>query len=114
MEPPETPDDSPLKGLEPISGTPVAPAVGIAAIALNMALKYHDSTMVNDGTLYQQYKLEGRNMRELTLDTVFETAIRMEEHLLGASERIAKLVIDALVEGVEDAEAEQDENPDQR
>ncbi len=90
-----------LKALEPIANAPVAPAHGIAALALNMALKYHDINTVQDGALYQQYKLEGRNMRELHLDAVFETAIRIEAHLLGASERIAKLVIDAIEVAVE-------------
>ncbi len=95
-------DAEPFKGLEPISNTPVAPAHGIAAIALNMAMKYHDIATVQDGALYQQYKLEGRNMIPLHLDMVFETAIRIEAHLLGASERIAKLVVDAIEIAVED------------
>jgi hypothetical protein len=82
--------------LEPIKDTAVAPAHGIAALALNFALKYHDINTVQDGELYQQYKLEGRNMTSLHLDHVFDTAIKIEAHLLGASERIAKLVVDAL------------------
>lgn len=98
----ELPDDHLMKGLEPIKGTAVAPAHGIAAIALNMALKYHDINMVKDGALYQQYKLEGKNFREFHLDEVFETAIKMEAFLLGASERIAKLVVDAISIHVED------------
>lgn len=76
--------------------TAVAPAHGIAAIALSMALKYHDINTVQDGVLYQQYKMEGRNMRELHLSMVFDTAIQIEAHLMGASERIAKMVVDAL------------------
>ncbi len=94
--------EPPFKGLEPLGETPIAAAHGIAAIALNMALKYHDINTVQDGALYQQYKLEGRNLHPLHLDIVFETAIRMEAHLLGASERIAKLVVDALVVAVDD------------
>ena len=85
-----------FKDLEPLKDTPIAPAHGIAAIALNMALKYHDINTVQDGLLYQQYKLEGRNMTNLHLDAVFETAIRMEAFLLGASERIASIVVDAI------------------
>lgn len=88
--------DDPFKGLEPLKDTPIAPAHGIAALALNMAIRYHDMGMVKDGALYQQYKLEGRNIRELHLDTVFETAIQMEKYLFGASERIAKVIVDAL------------------
>ncbi len=104
-----------LKALtEHAPDTKIAPAHGIAAVALSMALKYHDINTVQDGTLYQQYKLEGRNMRELNLDTVFETAIRIELHLLGASERIASIVVDALKEAVlevdeEDIEADEAE-----
>jgi hypothetical protein len=93
---------APFKELQPIGNVSVAPAVGIAAIALNMALKYHDINTVQDGALYQQYKLEGRNMKTLHLDHVFETAIRMEAYLLGASERIAKLLVDAIAEPLED------------
>jgi hypothetical protein len=87
-------------------GTKIAPAHGIAAIALNMALKYHDINTVQDGELYQQYKLEGRNMHTLHLDHVFETAIRMEAHLIGGSKRIAGLLVDALEIIVTDEEEE--------
>ena len=85
-----------FEGLEPLKDTPIAPAHGIAAIALSMALKYHDTTVVKDGTMYQQYKLEGRNMPVLHLDMVFETAIQIELHLLASSQRIAKVIVDAL------------------
>jgi hypothetical protein len=85
-----------------IGDTPVAPAHGIAAIALDMAMKYHDIATVKDGALYQQYKLEGKNFRELHLDVVLETAMKIEAWLLGSSERIAKLVVDAISVAVED------------
>jgi len=88
--------DEPFKALEPIASTPVSPATGIAALALNLALKYHDINTVQDGVLYQQYKLEGKNLPPLHLDHVFETAIRMETFLLGASERIATIVVEAI------------------
>ena len=94
----------PFEELEPIQGTKVTPAVGIAAIALNMAMKYHDIATVQDGELYQQYKLEGRNMVPLHLDMVFETAMKMEAYLLGASDRIAKFVVEALADVVNDEE----------
>lgn len=93
---------NPFKELEPIASTPVSTATGVAAIALNMAMQYHNIATVQDGTLYQQYKLEGRNMRELQIDMVFETAIQIEAHLLGASDRIAKLIVDAIAIEVED------------
>lgn len=93
------------KELETIKYAPIAPAHGIAALALNFALKYHDINTVQDGALYQQYKLEGRNMTALHLDMVFETAIKIEAHLLGASERIAKLLVDALEVATDDGDA---------
>lgn len=98
-------NDDPLMALEPhMKDAPVAPAHGIAAIALTLALKYHDIATCQDGTLYQQYKLEGKNLTPLHLDYVFETAIKIEAHLLGSSERIAQLVVDALTRGVEEEE----------
>ncbi len=98
----ESAGDKPFKELEPIGNAPVAPAHGIAAIALNMAMKYHDMNMVHDGVLYQQYKMEGRNLRELHLDIVFETAIKIERHLLTSSERIAAMLIEAIEVVVDD------------
>ena len=95
-------EGKPFQELAPLGSAPVAPAHVVASIALNMALKYHDIATIKDGAMYQQYKLEGRNIRELHLDMVFETAILMEAHLLGSSERIAKLVVDAIGVGIED------------
>src|SRR5215471_3801125 len=103
------PVSRPFRELDPIGDTPVAPAHGIAAIALSMALKYHDISPVQDGELYQQYKLEGKNMTPLHLDHIFETALRMEAYLLGASERIAKVIVDALEIAVEDAKPKEDQ-----
>lgn len=98
----------PFAGLESIKDAPIAPAHAIAALALNMAIKYHDMSIIKDGTLYQQYKLEGRNISPMDLDLVFETAIKMEMFLLGASDRIAKLIVDAIqIEVVDDKEPEE-------
>lgn len=97
-------DNDLTTGLESIKNTPVAPAHAVAAIALNMAMKYADINTVQDGALYQQYKLEGRNIVPLHLDMVFETAMKIEAHLLGASQRIAALIMDAIVVEVEDRE----------
>ena len=83
---------------------PIGPMVGISAMALNMALKFHDINTIQDGQLYQQYKLEGKNMRGLHLDMVFETAIRMETHLVAANKRVAKMIVAAAL--AEDIEAE--------
>jgi len=92
----------PLSGMEAMENAHVAPAHVVASIALNMALKYHDIGTIKDGAMYQQYKLEGRNMEMLHLDMVFETAIKMEAHLLGSSNRIAKLIVDAIEFKLED------------
>jgi len=92
---------------------PVAPAHGIAALALSMAMKFHDITTIQDGTMYQQYKMEGKNMQPLGLEHVFETAIRIEQHLLASSQRIANLVFDALEAGADayDEAAKAEEKP---
>jgi hypothetical protein len=109
-----TKDDA-LAGMpDEIKDAPVGPMVGIAAIALNMALKYHDINTVQDGTLYQQYKLEGKNMHGLHLDMVFATAIQIEEHFVAANKRIAKLfVLAALEEGDEREKLESDAHTDE-
>jgi hypothetical protein len=86
----------------------VAPAHGIAAIALSMAMKYHDIQTIQDGTLYQQYKLEGKNIEALHLDMVFETAIRIEKHLLGSSDRIAAMLVEAIEIAVDDDAPQED------
>jgi len=104
-------DDNPFKAMEPIGDTKVAPAHGIAALALTLALKYHDINTVQDGTLYQQYKLEGKNMSPLHLDHVFETAIKIEQHLLASSARIADIVVEALEAGVTEHEEKKQAEP---
>jgi len=91
--------------------TKIAPAQGIAAIALSMAMKYHGMMMIPDGATYQAYKMEGRNIREIGLTDVFETALKIETYLLGSSERIAKILVEALEVEVEDDPAEE-EKPD--
>lgn len=97
--------DNPFHAIQKISpNTPIAPAHGIAAIALGMALKYHDIATVQDGTLYQQYKLEGRNMRDLQIDYVFDTAIQIERHLIASEKRIADIIVSAINLAIEDVE----------
>lgn len=91
---------------EAMPSAPVAPAHGIAAIALTLAMKYTDIATVQDGTLYQQYKLEGKNMAPLHLDMVFETAIRIEQHLIASEKRIQDIIIGALVVQITDDEAD--------
>jgi hypothetical protein len=94
----------PFQELSPAGTAPIATAQTIAALALNMAIQYHDVGVVKDGAMYQQYKLEGRNLQPLDLDMVFETAIKMEAYLMGADERISKMLVEAIVVAVEEDE----------
>lgn len=107
-------DANPMKemvtDLAPIADAPIAPAHAIATVALNMAMKYHNMQMIPDGLTYQQYKMEGRNIREIGLVDVFETAQRIETWLLGSSDRIAKIVVDALESAMDDDEPNKEEN----
>jgi len=100
-----------LADLGSIGDAPVAPAPAIAALALTLAMKYHDISTVQDGALYQQYKLEGKNLQPLSLDLVFDTAIQIEAHLLASSDRIAGLVVEALTFEDEDARDEEGRKP---
>lgn len=93
---------------------PIAPAHAVASIALSMAMKFHDINTVQEGALYQQYKLEGKNMAPLHLDMVLDTATRLEAWLMASSERIAGMIIDAVVrdDEVEDSvDADEQEVP---
>lgn len=85
-----------LKPLQAIGDTKVPMAQGIAGLALTLAMKYHDITTVQDGTLYQQYKLEGVNMSPLHIDVVFETAIKIEGHLLRADGRLSDILMEEM------------------
>lgn len=96
-------EDDMLSPLKPMGGAPLPTGPSVAAVALTLAMKFHDINTVQDGTLYQQYKLEGQNMTPLHIDMVFETAIKIERHLLAGSDRIAQLVFDAVATGLEDA-----------
>jgi hypothetical protein len=92
--------------------TPVTTQTGLAAIAMNFALKYADTITCKDGTLYQQYKLEGRNLHALHLDEVFHYAKQIEKHLLEAPSRLAMMVLDAVGNDIEEAiEAELADDP---
>jgi hypothetical protein len=82
-----------VEELGPAAEQPVGPCIGIATIALNMSMKYHDINTVQDGQLYQQYKLEGRNMHGLHIDMVFETAKQIEQHLVAANKRVSALLV---------------------
>ena len=98
-------DDNPLddvvKSFPPDTQLQISPATGIAAMGLNLSLKYHDINTVQDGTLYQQYKLEGKNLRGLTLDSVLETAKIFERHILEAPNRLTNAIMETITESIE-------------
>lgn len=80
---------------------PMGYATGIAAVALNMAMKWHDTGTIKDGAMYQALKAEGRNIPTLTLNDVLDTAKVLEAHLALASNRISEIVTDALKYAIE-------------
>lgn len=89
-----------LLDIGPLNEERMSPAVAVASVAMNFALKYHDINTVQEGALYQQYKLEGRNMRDLHLDMVFETAKRIELHLITSANRLSEEVYRTLIEAI--------------
>lgn len=80
---------------------PMPPHIGVSAIALQMAMSYHGINMVQDGALYQQYKIEGREMVPLSLQMVFDTAKQIEEHLVNGGGRITDLLLNSFMDAVE-------------
>ncbi len=105
-------DEPAFAGLEPIKDAQMSPGVALGAVALNMAMKYHQMQMIPDGLTYQQYKMEGRNIREIGLVDVFETAMQIEVHLMGSSERIAAVIFD-VISAPDDEEEIPQENPEE-
>jgi hypothetical protein len=81
---------------------PMSAAHGIAAMAMNFALKYYDINTIQEGALYQQYKLEGRNMRDLHMDMVFHAARQIEAHIISAPSRLTAMFEKDLVGAVQD------------
>lgn len=91
-------EENPLLNLEGMDSDPLPTSVAISALAMNFAMKWHDMSLIKDGAMYQQKKLEGANIELISLDSVFETAARFERHFLTSSDRIAGIVIDVLAE----------------
>lgn len=100
-------------GLAPIKDAPISSSTAIAAVAFNMAMKYTDIATVKDGVLYQQYKLEGKNLQTLHLDMVFETASRIEKHLVASNERVALLVLEQISQVLEGEKGGEEEDEEQ-
>jgi plasmid maintenance system antidote protein VapI len=111
-------EDNPLN-LPGVENAPMSPAVGVAAVALSLAIKQVDSTLVKDGVLYQQYKMEGKNIKAIGLEDVFETAIAFERHLMSAPNRLSDMILDGLASAIANGDLdglgdEREEQPDQQ
>lgn len=91
--------DNELLDIDPIKDAPLSPSVAISALAMNFALKYCDINTVQEGALYQQYKLEGRNMTGLCMDEVLHYARQFEAWLLSGENRHIELMKGEIVEG---------------
>lgn len=70
----------------------------ISTVALNMAMKWHDIGVVKDGAMYQQLKLEGKNLPVLTLPDVLATAQAFEAHLLAGPNRHAEMLSERIID----------------
>lgn len=81
----------------PVAGdTPISPAQGVAAIAMNFALKYADVSVIKDGVMYQQRKMEGANIAPIDLEYVFDVAKQIERHLVLSERRVQALLLEML------------------
>lgn len=88
---------------------PIPVGVAIGAVALNMAIKFCDATVVKDGVMYQQLKLENKKIGTIGLDDVFDVAQRIERHLIDSNKRIQTMMLDTImgaVSNILDAPAE--------
>src|ERR1700740_3750229 len=108
----DTPLDVMAETLPSDTRITMSSATAMASMALTMALKYHDINTVQDGTLYQQYKLEGKNMAGLQLADVFDTAMQIEAHILSAPNRLTDVIMDGLKSALIDDSTDEDEEID--
>jgi hypothetical protein len=81
---------------------PMSAAHGISAMAMTLALKYWDINTIQEGALYQQYKLEGKNPAGLHMDMVIHTAIQIEAHIIAAPTRLTAMFERDLVGAVQE------------
>jgi hypothetical protein len=108
--------DNPLLDIEGMGDASVSPATAVSALALNFAMKFHDIGTVQDGTLYQQLKLEGKNMQPLHIDMIFETALQFERFILESPNRLSAQVMgaaeDVILDMIENAlDAPEEDTP---
>ncbi len=105
-------DVPPLDGLEDIPANTqirMSESTMIATVALNMALKWHDTSVIKDGTMYQQLRMEGKEIRSLCLDHVFDTAKLFERHIMEASGRLTELTMETINGVLNDLRVEREE-----
>lgn len=86
--------------LPALHDAPVSPALAVGSVALSLALQWFDISVVKDGAMYQQLKLEGKKIEGVDLTNVLEVAKQFELHLMGTSDRLANLVIEAVADGI--------------
>ena len=91
-------DDNPMKDMEPVLNTALASPEGISIVSLNFAIKWHDVAVIKDGAMYQAQKAEGKNIRAIGLEDVFETAALFERWLLAAPERLYSVLVEGKIE----------------
>lgn len=108
----ELKDNTPfdLPGME---NFPVSPAHGISAVALNLALKWFDITMIKDGVMYQQKKMDGSNIISIDLSDVLEVAKKFELHIMSGPSRLSGIMLEAFSEAIENIIDEPDEPENQ-
>lgn len=108
MAPSEGAED--LKELSDLgANAPMSAATGIASIALSMAMKYCNMNTVQEGALYQQYKLEGRNIGPCTLEWVFHIADQIEQRLLFAQNRMSMMALEQAYDDVAEVLSSEEE-----
>ena len=85
--------------------------------ALMLAVRYHQDTVVKEGELYQQMKMDQKQLRTTSAKIVVEYAWEFEQYLRGESE-VVKRLEEAFMERLErrlaEQEEEEDEHPDDR
>lgn len=87
--------------MEPIRDAPMTTSMAIAAISLNMAMKYHDFTVVKDGVMYQQLKMEQKEMRTIQFEDVLETADRIRDYLIESESVIRSMMTESVMNVLE-------------
>ena len=90
--------DENLTKIEHLEQAPVSASTAIAALAMNFALKWFDMTMVKDGTLYQQYKMEQRNITVIDFPDILKKAAEFEAWLINSDNRQMEQLTPGLIE----------------